>query len=86
MTPPMHSEAPSATQPEAAAVKACEECGASLKLAGRGSSWQRFCSPDCRNEWHRKAKLGPDGRFRELEQAVRQLRAEVEALKRAAGG
>lgn len=56
--------------------KPCEECGSPFAASRR---WQRFCKPGCRNEWHRKRQIGPDGRIAELERRVAALEAKEKA-------
>lgn len=60
-----------------ATQKPCEECGSLFTPARR---WARFCKPACRNEWHRKKSIGPEGRIAELERKVEALDRRVSAL------
>lgn len=72
MNAPDHaSNALSATE------KPCEECGGLFAPKRR---WARFCGTPCRNEWHRKKAIGPEGRVAELERRVAALEARVKVL------
>lgn len=59
------------------ASKPCEECGQTFIARRR---WARFCGTPCRNEFHRKKAIGPDGRVAELERLVAALEARVKVL------
>lgn len=57
---------------------ACQTCGGLFK---RKRHWQRFCRPECRNDYH--AKMDPATMRRELDELkaeVRSLKARVSAL------
>lgn len=56
----------------------CRGCAKPFPAARR---WQVFCGDQCRSEWHRKKKLGPEGRVAELEAKVEALEARVAALE-----
>ena len=70
-SPEMHLERPQATE------KPCEECGTVFTAKRR---WARFCGTPCRNEWHRKKALGPDGRLAEIERRLADLERRVTVL------
>lgn len=72
--PEMRQNALSATQ-----QRQCEGCPI---LFTPKRSWQKFHSEACKGEYHRKKRLGPDGRLVELEQKVEALRAGADELNR----
>jgi hypothetical protein len=76
----MHSNASTATSAPAegqGGAHPCEGCGTPFKRARR---WQRFCGKNCRNEWHRREKMGPTGRLEDLERRVKALEERTEVL------
>lgn len=54
---PMHAELQGAA-PERQTVR----CGACDALFAPKKSWQKFCGPTCRNDWHRWAKQAREAR------------------------
>lgn len=71
-----HSHASAATPQR---EKPCDECGTPFTFVRR---WQRFCGDACRNEFHRKKAIGPEGRLADLERQVAGLKAALADLER----
>lgn len=68
----MHSEASSATQ------RPCEGC---TKPFAARRAWQRFCSPACRNDWHRRNDMPAADRLEALERRVKVLEDTVTGMR-----
>lgn len=75
MNAPEHASNALSAAPETS--RPCDECGRPYEARRR---WSRFCGTPCRNEWHRKKAIGPEGRVAELERRVAALEARVKVL------
>jgi len=77
----MHSDASTAASVPAEAQGSAPTCEGCAKPFLRKRLWQRFCSTTCRNEWHRKDRMGPTDRIAELERRVKTLEEQVELVR-----
>lgn len=56
-------------------------CAACAKPFTRRRKWARFCSPACRNDWHRRNSMPAGDRIADLERRVKALEEEVSMVR-----
>lgn len=73
----MHSEAAGAAPAATEGKGSLKPCAACQKPFAARRKWARFCSTNCRNEWHRS--MTPEAMRRDIDELLRKVQA-LEAI------